>query len=78
MKIGTRTFHITRSANLTLSANLFDRVRAASAVDIRVQPTMGGHIAADPAHLTFNATFRTEQQARQAAFLGMANRKAVR
>lgn len=70
-KIAVRSF---RTAAL-LAVNLFDRVRAASSMDLHVQPTFGGFVASDTAHLAFNATYRTEQQARTAAFLGMANRR---
>lgn len=52
-----------------------DLVRERAAIKLDVVKLTHGHCVTDPTHLRFNATYRTEQEATAAAFIGMARRQ---
>lgn len=58
--------------------SLFDHIAAKAQLPLQVDAAPAGHIVSDRTHLRFHVTYRTEQQARRAAFLGMALRRGAR
>jgi hypothetical protein len=56
---------------------LLDAVRSRTTLPLDVVPVGHGHVATDPTHLRFNATYRTDLEARAAAFVAMARRVRV-
>ena len=58
----------------TATFTLLDRVQAKTTLRLGVVAVPRGYQATDAMHLRFAATYRTEQEARAAAFIGMARR----
>ena len=58
----------------TATFTLLDRVQSRTTLPLGVVPVPRGFQATDATHLRFSATYRTEQEARAAAFVGMVRR----